>query len=424
LISLKSPASRIFARINLLIILVLGINLVYGQHRKAVPLRDPQTIQPDSIKRDSVGQKDMGDVIHKMFHLKPSYRKNDSIGAKPVISVVPALGYSLQSRLAVLLSGNAAFRTAPQSNESTIISSIAYTQNKQITLPIQSSIWSHNNQWDFTGEIRLYHYPQSTFGLGSSSNIESEAPMNYNYLRFQETALHKISGGIYIGGGYIIDDHTSISIDPTENGTVSDYIAYKRHSNKTHSTSSGFTLNGQFDTRDSPIDAGSGFYATYEFRQNLKRLGSTSTWSSLILDVRKYFRLPAASHNVLAIWSYDWLTLAGRPPYLDLPSTLWDASTNAGRGYIQGRFRGAQMVYGEAEYRYRITGNGLIGGVLFLNAQSFSAEPGTRLQAVQPGYGPGLRVKLNKVSRTNIDIDYGFGMQGSRGLFVNVGEIF
>ena len=398
--------------------------MLYAQRREGVPLRDPQTQQPDSAVSEHVNQQDMGDVIHSVFHLKPAYKKNDSIGAKPVISIVPALGYTLQSRLAVLLSGNAAFRTAPQSNVSTIISSLAYTENKQITLPIQSSIWSHDNNYDFVGEIRLYHYPQSTFGLGSSSNIESEAPMNYNYLRFQETALRKITGSIYIGAGYIIDDHTSISIEPTENGTVSDYVRYKRRSQKTHSTSSGFTLNGQFDTRDSPINATEGFYASYEFRQNLKTLGSTSTWSSLILDVRKYFRFPASSNNVLAFWSYDWLTLAGRPPYLDLPSTLWDASTNAGRGYIQGRFRGAQMVYGETEYRYRITRNGLIGGVVFLNAETFSAEPGTRLQAIQPAFGPGLRIKLNKVSRTNIDIDYGFGNQGSHGLFVNVGEIF
>jgi hypothetical protein len=415
--------ARNFAKILLLILAGLfTAGPVHAQRRKYIPLKVPDSLATN--KKDSVSQEDMGDVLHSAFHLKRHDKNKDTIGAKPVISVVPALGYSLQSRLAVLLAGNAAFRTAPQSNVSTIISSLAYTQNKQVTLPIQSSIWSHDNNYNFVGEIRLYHYPQSTFGLGSSSNIENEAPMDYDYLRVSEIALRKVTGNLYLGGGYIIDDHTDITIDPTENGTVSDYITYKKYSTKTHSTSSGLTLNGQFDSRDSPINATEGFYATYEFRQNLKTLGSTSTWSSLILDVRKYIRFPASSNNVLAFWSYDWLTLAGRPPYLDLPSTLWDASTNAGRGYIQGRFRGAQMVYGETEYRYHITQNGLVGGVLFLNAETFSAQPGTRLQTVQPGYGPGLRIKLNKVSKTNIDIDYGFGSQGSHGLFVNVGELF
>lgn len=82
------------------------------------------------------------------------------------------------------------------------------------------------------------------------------------------------------------------------------------------------------------------------------------------------------------------------------------------------------MVYGEAEYRFRITANGLFGGVLFANAEAFSAEPGTRLQKIKLGFGPGLRVKLNKVSKTNISIDYGFGSRGSNGLFINIGELF
>jgi outer membrane protein assembly factor BamA len=252
--------------------------------------------------------------------------------------------------------------------------------------------------------------------------------MDYNYLRVSEIMLRKITGSFYLGGGYIMDYHTDISIQPTENGTVSDYLNYipKKipYEPYRHTTSSGFTINGQYDTRDSPINASDGMYASFEFRENLKDLGSTSTWSSLILDVRKYVNFPAGSKNVLAFWSYDWLTLSGKPPYLDLPSTLWDASTNAGRGYIQGRFRGAQMVYAETEYRYRITRNGLIGGVVFLNAETFSAAPGTGLQTIQPALGPGLRIKLNKISKTNIDIDYGFGTQGSRGLFVNVGELF
>jgi len=43
---------------------------------------------------------------------------------------------------------------------------------------------------------------------------------------------------------------------------------------------------------------------------------------------------------------------------------------------------------------------------------------------MQVGYGPGLRVKLSKVSKTNVDIDYGFGNQGSKGLFLTIGEVF
>ena len=68
-------------------------------------------------------------------------------------------------------------------------------------------------------------------------------------------------------------------------------------------------------------------------------MGSDENWRSLLIDMRKYFKLSQHSRNILAFWSYTWLTLSGKPPYLDLPSTAWDNYANMGRGYIQSRFR-------------------------------------------------------------------------------------
>ena len=82
------------------------------------------------------------------------------------------------------------------------------------------------------------------------------------------------------------------------------------------------------------------------------------------------------------------------------------------------------MVCQEAEYRFHITNNGLFGGVVFVNAQTFSAKQGTSLQKQQPGFGLSARIKLNKVSGTNVCIDSGFGTEGSRGLFINIAELF
>ncbi|HWD89890.1 MAG TPA: BamA/TamA family outer membrane protein [Mucilaginibacter sp.] len=372
------------------------------------------------IGNDTVRQKDLMDLVRSMLR-SGSSQKSDSVGSKPVVSMVPAVGYALQSRMAVLLSGNMAFRTGPQARISVVNFGTSYTQNAQFTLPLLWNIWSRSNDYNFVGDMRFYAYPQNTYGLGSNSDNWQQDPMDYNYFRFSETVLRHVTGNLYVGAGYVMDNHWGISHQtPIATGIP----GFSNYNTATHTVSSGFTLNGVYDSRDNSINPSRGFYAMYQFRENLPQLGSTSAWNSLVLDVRKYVRFPANSNNTLAFWSYDWLTLSGAPPYLDLPSTLWDANTNAGRGYIQGRFRGAQMLYAETEYRYRITRDGLIGGVFFVNAQSFSAAPGTRLQTIQPGYGPGLRIKLNKVSKTNISMDYGFGAQGSHGLFVNVGELF
>lgn len=369
---------------------------------------------------DTVQQSDLYGIIGSLFgHI--STNENDSITNKPVFSVVPALGYTLQSKLALTLAGNIAFRLSKDAKISTITINTAYTQTKQIIIPIQSNIWTKDNGYDFVGDIRFLKYPQSTYGLGSNSNIHDEDPMDYDFFRFSEIALRRIHPNFYAGIGYIADIHWNVTHKGPLNGAPSDYVKYGPQA---HSISSGITANVLYDSRDNSINPYRGFYASVQYRDNGNYLGNLHNWQAMTIDVRKYIKFPSGSDNILALWSYDWLVLNGNPPYLDLPANTWDTYSGTGRGYIQGRFRGAQMIYLESEYRFKITGNGLFGGVVFINEQSFSAAQGTSLQKFQPAFGPGLRIKLNKVSRTNIAIDYGIGCEGSRGMFINVGEIF
>jgi outer membrane protein assembly factor BamA len=421
---------KLFLSLFIFIALTFLAVQLHAQQNNPVPLRKipvklkgmgKDTVKKkDTVSASNLKQKDIGDVLAQLFHDKPN-TEIDSITSKPTISIAPAIGYTLLSKLALVVSGNAAFKTGPQSRVSTIIASTSYTQNKQFTLPIQTNVWSKDNTYNFVGEYTFYKYPQNTYGLGSNSNIKNLDPMDYSYFKFYQTVLRHITGNLYAGLGYIIDTHWNVSEKGNPDGSPSDYAKYGA---QTHSVASGLTFNALLDARDNNINPSKGAYFAIQYRDNYSFLGSTTPWRSLIVDLRKYYKFPEGSDNVIALWSYDWVVLSGKPAYLDLPSTQWDSNSATGRGYIQGRFRGAQMVYLEGEYRFKITQNGLLGGVVFLNGESFSAASGTSLQRIQPGYGPGLRIKLNKTSNTNITVDYGFGRQGSNGLFIDVGEAF
>ena len=408
-----------FALGILIIILFCGLNTHAQQiPPEGIPLKKITPQGPAPGSKDSTvvvkgtPQKDLSDVIGDLFHSKMT-PEIDSITTKPQISVVPAIGYTLVTNFAIVVSGNVAFRTGPQSRISTIVASASYTQKKQFIMPIQTNFWTKDNKYVFIGNYSYLKYPQDTYGLGSNSD--------YSLVQIYETVLRHVSGNIYLGLGYNFDTHWNVSETGTDNGTVSDYSKYGPQS---RTLASGFTVNGLLDSRDNAINPSKGAYIGLQLRNSDKTFGATSNYNSLIVDVRKYIRLPANSGNVLALWSYDWIIVSGKPPYLDLPATGWDANFATGRGYIQGRFRGTQMVYFESEYRYKITANGVLGGTVFLNGESFSSTQGSSLQSIQPGYGPGLRIKLNKVSNTNISINYGFGNEGSRGLFISVGEAF
>lgn len=334
-------------------------------------------------------------------------------------SMAPGIGYTLSTGFAAILSTNTAFYTSASPDErlSNVIAEAIYTQNNQLVLHLQGNVWTSNNRYNIFNDWRYMAYPQLTFGLGGHTSENQPYRQEYKYLRFYQIIMRNIGKNLYAGGGYMLDYHYGIKTDstleePTSYGT----------SGKT--VSSGLNYNLLYDSRDNPINAFRGGYAAVAYRTNFTFLGSDQNWQSLRVDLRKYFQWPRSSQNVLAFWSFNWFTVAGNPPYLDMPATGWDAYNNTGRGYLQGRFRGKNMMYLETEYRFRITRNGLIGGVIFANAQTVSEPTNNRFEVIWPATGLGARIKVNKHSKTNIAIDYGFGAGGSHGFFVNLGEVF
>ena len=154
-----------------------------AQEKKSFRSSHADTISSMHVDSAIAYERDVKDIYRKLFHIKLLGIEVDSVTSVPIFSFIPAVGYTLQSRLALILSGNIAFRLDPLSRISTITASTAYTQNKQFTVPIESNIWTNNNQYNFVGDYRFYKYPQSTFGLGSNSNIANEDPMDYSFLR-------------------------------------------------------------------------------------------------------------------------------------------------------------------------------------------------------------------------------------------------
>ncbi|RFM27362.1 BamA/TamA family outer membrane protein [Deminuibacter soli] len=373
---------------------------------------------------DSLGrQRDIVDAIQRAFKPGSPIRSGENNKKLTQISVAPAFGYTLQTGLAGIITGNALIQSSkyPSQNISAINSYLAYTQYNQLLFNTESTIWTDNNKYNLIGDWRLLRYPSENYGLGSTTSINDHFTINYNYLRLHEAVLRNIGRNWYAGLGYQFDYHWGISesgVDTNKGATDFDRYGFRKNS-----ISSGITLNLLQDTRTNPVNPRGGWYGKLVVRNNFTWLGSNSNWQSLLIDARKYIPVNHGK-QVLALWSYNWFTLHGNPPYLDMPSLGWDTYNNTGRGYIQSRFQGKNMLYDEAEYRFNITANGLLGAVLFTNMHSFSQWPGGSFEKLNVGYGGGLRIKLNKFSNTNIAIDYGLGFQGSRGLFVNLGEVF
>jgi hypothetical protein len=368
---------------------------------------------------------DIIDIGRSILLRHPSFRSDTAV-KKPgrlYAGLLPSAEYTLQTGLAADLVGNLAFYTSsePKENLSSYYLNTTITQKNQLLMPLQGNLWSKGNKYNLLNDWRYEIYPQNTYGLGGLTTTDNADGIDFQYWRFYTTLLKTIAPDFYVGLGYDLDYFYHIKETSPTAGQVTDFEKYGLHPT---ALASGPTFNVLYDGRRNSINPEPGYFANLIYRPNFTFLGSDSNWQSLQLDARAYKHFPAGSKNTLAFWTYDVFTLKGNPPYLLLPATASDEYSNMGRGYVQGRFRGKNVLYLESEYRFGILRNGLIGGVVFVNAQSYTEPTTNRFEAINPGWGGGIRFKLNKFSRTNICLDYGFGLHGSGGIFANLGEVF
>ncbi|MFD2934477.1 BamA/TamA family outer membrane protein [Spirosoma flavum] len=412
------PVPNLF--VGFLLVTLLAITCRATQ----MPLADTIAVNSSApIKSQPTRHQDIADVLKRWYPRLP-ITPHDSVSlheGKRFVLVIPQVGYTLQTRGLVAVLVNAAFRN-PNANMSTMTGQLSYTQNNQVIFTANSAIWSHDNRFLWTNDWRLMHYPQATYGLGMYTSTDRVINMDYAYFRFYQSFLRRLTPNLYAGVGYYLDLHWNID----SYNSRREVTRISRYTNgvEGRSVSSGPAVHVLYDNRRNAINPAGGFYVNAVYRANMSQLGSDNTYQSLLLEARKYIHLSPTSDNILAFWSYNALTLTGDPPFLDLPSTGWDNTGNVGRGFIQGRFRGKNLLYAETEYRFHITNDRLLGGVVFANAQTVTEQPSGQFEKVVPAVGAGLRIKMNKVSRTNLSVDYGFGFDGSKGLFFNLGEVF
>jgi len=338
---------------------------------------------------------------------------------------------------------------------SNLVGNFLYTTKKQWIFSSRSNIYLNEDKLILIGDWRYFITSQPTYGLGSSTPNEldlnpsqgnvlwGEQQMDFRLIRFYEAVLKRIADSkFYLGLGYHLDIHSRIEsfqesqpdFDPIF--SHDDYNIRKGFSTDNY-TLSGVSLNMVMENRDIAVSPYEKNFAWVQYKINPSFMGSDQSSSLLMLDYRHYINLSEKrKRNLIALWGFGNFVVSGNVPYMCLPSITWDMFGRSGRGYAQGRFRGENMVYTEAEWRFPLQREKeTFGGTVFVNGATFSgakkeAMPGGNsdyerlFDNINPGYGVGLRVMINKQNRTTISADYGFGQKGNSGFYLNVNESF
>jgi len=395
--------------------------------------------------------KDFTDVIKKWKNDTTFSTSLELAVGKNYVSILPFVGYAPANGF--LVGGVVSLSkllAPPPTKLSSGMMNVQVTTKKQLIINVRSKIYTADNKWFLQGDWRMMFFTQPTYGLGVNNSggnkylvalnnlpeneLPEGEPMKFNYLRIYEDAVRKIGNSIfYAGGGVAFDKHFKIVDErldtntASENFYITNHYAYSVHEDfdPEQYYTAGLNLDVLVDERDNIANPYKGYYASITFRFNTKLSRSTQQSTLSYYDVRYYLPLSKKwPRKVLAFWSHGTFIYSGNVPYLALPSLGWDTYNRGGRGYIQGRYRGLSLVYMEAEYRFPISRDGLMGGVVFLN-NTFAESTDTKLfENAAPAAGFGFRLKMDKAARVNLTVDLGYGLDNAYGIYFGMQEAF
>ncbi|PWT77868.1 MAG: hypothetical protein C5B59_02915 [Bacteroidetes bacterium] len=397
--------------------------------------------QADSSKKARhFEQMDMRDWLIQKKWIKPRPVKTSFFLPVPIIASNPTAGFIYG------LGFTYAYRAGKGSERmSSVNASATYSTKNQVNLNMKSNLFVAKDRLVLNGDWRYQVNNEITYGLGTRiSPLRTGIgingiptlkdslgdPLKYTLIRLHETGSWSLFKNFFAGLGFHYDHFSNITeVKLDDHDTLFAYhynYSVKHGFDPSKYSVVGLSLNLLYDSRDNQVNPYKGYYGNINYRINPTGFGSTRSSSVLLTEFRTYLSFDENHRHILAFWTYGEFVASGVSPYLLLPAIGYDQKQRSGRGYTFGQFRGEQLVYGETEYRFPISVNtGILGGVLFVNGTT-AASKGDNIKLfdyLRGAYGGGLRVMLDKSTRTRLQVDVGVANKAV-GFYLGAQETF
>ena len=178
----------------------------------------------------------------------------------------------------------------------------------------------------------------------------------------------------------------------------------------------GLGLAVDFDTRDNPLNATTGWFVEGDALLFRQAWGSDVDYERYILTANNYLRI---TKTQVVAWQVSGCAVNGKAPFYQL--CMFGASRII-RGYPVGRYLDERLLAGQAEWRWNFRPRwGIVAfGGLGQVGKSFSDFKSDNILV---SGGVGLRWMASVENRVNLSLDYALGEHDNY-IYVYVGEAF
>ncbi|WP_109829627.1 BamA/TamA family outer membrane protein [Reichenbachiella versicolor] len=326
---------------------------------------------------------------------------------------IPIIFYTPETNLG--FGGGAQFFLTQQNNKfnqrrSNILASGIYTLKKQVIVDIKPQIYLAEGEFFLDMVYQYKVFPNSFWGVGNNTPDDNREEFNSTSNIIKVAFLRRIPSSLNFGLEYHYEHHYITKVE--EEGLLAPGNILG--SNKAVISGLGAVFN--FDSRDNTASTSNGHFLQMSAKYSSINFGATSGYNKFVTDLRTY--RPITSNSTLAFQVYTENNY-GEVPFQGM---AWFGGGERGRGYFKGRFMDLKMFVLQAEYRLRFHPRWTAAG--FALAGNVGPQTSEMINSVKSSYGGGIRYKLTKDEDIRIRLDFGFGQNGSNGIYFGVNEAF
>jgi hypothetical protein len=357
----------------------------------------------------------------QMKLIKKLFSSDADTGRSSSFLPLPVLGYSQETGVEIGGLSLYSFYTDRKdtlTRTSRITGLATFTAKKQTNFQLKSDIWSPQNKYHYTGEIRLKNFPFNFYGIGNSTLELNEDPITQK--------LFKLNGGIekrfgktrYTGLNIAFESY-QFSDKATGGIFSTDPSIFDKDGGKVLYI--GFTQI--IDSRNSNTYTTKGTFARMNYSYAPDIFGGDNFSGSLFkIDLRNF---QAVSKKATFALNAHYQSLNGEnTPFYLLPQL---GSDEMMRGYYTGRYRDENLLALQSEIRLRFHPRfGIVG---FAGTGTVFTRREFSLKDFKPNLGGGFRYFFDIERGLSVRMDYGIGEKNpgekrQSGFYLSLGESF
>ncbi|MFK8054570.1 MAG: BamA/TamA family outer membrane protein [Saprospiraceae bacterium] len=364
--------------------------------------------------------------------LKPNKKRAalDSTLYPSKLIFAPYILYSPETNVGFGIGGSFQFKLPNSGDEertrtSTIPIAFTYTLENQLLFYSGFEVFSPDEEWVLSGNVRAQIFPRLFFGIGRDTDAENEEIFESTQIVVEPILTKQLFvEKLFLGGGFRYRNVSQTGFKKFDENDVSIPSRFidAGINGSGGSISVGVEAAALYDTRNSLLNAQTGTFVEATYGTYGKALGGTNEFELVRYDVRKYFQLRGTEdwRDILAFNTQGYFS-SGNVPLVELAQL---GSGEIMRGYYEGRYTDRHLIAAQAEYRLNFE-NSNFGAVGFASAGDVNSKVNQfSLNQLRTAYGLGVRYMLDPLERLNLRVDFALTGEGDFNFYIQIGEAF